>query len=93
MKGLQHWSVSVDADNLCWLTLDVVGKSVNVLTHAVMAELGQILDWLDQQDTSLALACCLASRADLFTVPISPNLNYLPPLMCVTAYADGAWVV
>ncbi len=51
MQGLQHWSVSVDADNLCWLTLDVAGKSVNVLTHAVMAELGQILDWLDQQDT------------------------------------------
>jgi 3-hydroxyacyl-CoA dehydrogenase/enoyl-CoA hydratase/3-hydroxybutyryl-CoA epimerase len=50
MQGLQHWSVSVDADNLCWLTLDVAGKSVNVLTHAVMAELGQILDWLDQQD-------------------------------------------
>ena len=51
MQGLQHWSVSVDADNLCWLILDVAGKSVNVLTHAVMAELGQILDWLDQQDT------------------------------------------
>jgi 3-hydroxyacyl-CoA dehydrogenase/enoyl-CoA hydratase/3-hydroxybutyryl-CoA epimerase len=51
MQGLQHWSVSVDADNLCWLTLDVAGKSVNVLTHAVMAELVQILDWLDQQDT------------------------------------------
>jgi len=51
MQGLQHWSVSVDAKNLCWLTLDVAGKSVNVLTHAVMAELGQILDWLDQQDT------------------------------------------
>ena len=51
MQGLQHWSVSVDADNLCWLTLDVAGKSVNVLTHAVIAELGQILDWLDQQDT------------------------------------------
>jgi len=50
MQGLQHWSVSVDADSLCWLTLDVAGKSVNVLTHAVMAELGQILDWLDQQD-------------------------------------------
>ena len=51
MQGLQHWSVSVDAKNLCWLTLDVAGKSVNVLTHEVMAELGQILDWLDDQPT------------------------------------------
>ena len=55
MQGLQHWSVSVDAKNLCWLTLDVAGKSVNVLTHAVMAELGQILDWLDGQPTIAGL--------------------------------------
>ena len=65
MQGLQHWSVSVDADNLCWLTLDVAGKSVNVLTHAVMAELGQILDWLDQQDTIAGIGM-LSGKPDGF---------------------------
>jgi len=50
MQDLQHWSVSVDANNLCWLTLNVSGKSVNILTHAVMSELAQCLDWLEAQD-------------------------------------------
>ena len=49
MQDLKHWSVSIDDANLCWLTLDVSGKSVNVLTHAVMAELGQIIDWVESQ--------------------------------------------
>ena len=49
MQDLKHWSVSMDDANLCWLTLDVSGKSVNVLTHAVMAELGQIIDWVESQ--------------------------------------------
>ena len=49
MQDLKHWSVSIDDANLCWLTLDVFGKSVNVLTHAVVAELGQIIDWVEGQ--------------------------------------------
>ena len=49
MQDLKHWSVLIDDANLCWLTLDVSGKSVNVLTHAVMAELGQIIDWVESQ--------------------------------------------
>ena len=49
MQELKHWSVSIDDANLCWLTLDVSGKSVHVLTHAVMAELGQIIDWVESQ--------------------------------------------
>jgi 3-hydroxyacyl-CoA dehydrogenase/enoyl-CoA hydratase/3-hydroxybutyryl-CoA epimerase len=49
MQDLKHWSVSIDDANLCWLTLDVAGKSVNVLTHAVVGELGQIIDWVEGQ--------------------------------------------
>ncbi|MDC1121390.1 3-hydroxyacyl-CoA dehydrogenase NAD-binding domain-containing protein [Alphaproteobacteria bacterium] len=49
MQDLKHWSVSIDDANLCWLTLDVSGKSVNVLTHAVMAELDQIIEWVEGQ--------------------------------------------
>ena len=49
MQDLKHWSVSIDDANLCWLTLDVSGKSVNVLTHAVVGELGQIIDWVEGQ--------------------------------------------
>ena len=49
MQDLKHWSVSIDDANLCWLTLDVSGKSVNVLTHAVVGGLGQIIDWVEGQ--------------------------------------------
>lgn len=49
MQDLKHWSVSIDDANLCWLTLDVSGKSVNVLTHAVVGEFGQIIDWVEGQ--------------------------------------------
>jgi len=51
MQNLQHWSVTIDPDKICWMTLNVAGKSVNVLTHAVMDELAALLDWIESQPT------------------------------------------
>lgn len=55
MKNLQHWAVSVDPKNLCWVTLDVTGKSVNILSQAVMDELVVLLDWIECQDNILGI--------------------------------------
>ena len=39
--SLTHFDLIVDDDGIAWLTIDVVGRSVNVLAHEVMAELGK----------------------------------------------------
>lgn len=41
-----NWTLSRDAAGVTWLTLDVPGASTNVLTRAVLAELGERLDQL-----------------------------------------------
>lgn len=41
-----NWTLSRDAAGVAWLTLDVPGASTNVLTRAVLAELGERLDQL-----------------------------------------------
>ncbi|CAM4099850.1 3-hydroxyacyl-CoA dehydrogenase NAD-binding domain-containing protein [Kerstersia similis] len=45
---LQHWSLTRDGQNLVWLTLDRQGSAVNALAADVMAELGTVLDVLEQ---------------------------------------------
>ena len=46
-KDLLHWRANVDEDSIAWLRLQTDGKSVNVLTHAVMAELESLIDQLE----------------------------------------------
>ena len=46
-KDLIHWRANVDEDSIAWLRLQTDGKSVNVLTHAVMAELESLIDQLE----------------------------------------------
>ena len=41
-----HWRLEQDPDKILWLTLDVQGTSVNVLSPAVLSELAAILDTL-----------------------------------------------
>ena len=52
-KDLLHWLANVDEDGIAWLHLQTDGKSVNVLTHAVMAELGSLVDQLEASDCLL----------------------------------------
>ena len=49
-KGLLHWLTNVDEDGIAWLQLKTDGKSVNILNHAVMAELESILDRLENKE-------------------------------------------
>ena len=49
-KGLIHWRANVDEDSIAWLRLQTDGKSVNVLTHAVMAELESLIDQLESSE-------------------------------------------
>ncbi|MGB2167331.1 MAG: fatty-acid oxidation protein subunit alpha, partial [Candidatus Puniceispirillales bacterium] len=51
-----HWKMDCDADGYVWLTIDVAEKSVNVLTHAVLEELDQIVSDLTKQDNIKGLA-------------------------------------
>ena len=50
-KDLMHWRANVDEDSIAWLCLQTDGKSVNVLTHAVMAELESLIDQLESSES------------------------------------------
>jgi 3-hydroxyacyl-CoA dehydrogenase/enoyl-CoA hydratase/3-hydroxybutyryl-CoA epimerase len=50
-KDLMHWRANVDEDSIAWLRLQTDGKSVNVLTHAVMAELESLIDQLESSES------------------------------------------
>ena len=49
-KDLTHWQANVDEDSIAWLRLQTDSKSVNVLTHAVMAELESLIDQLESSE-------------------------------------------
>ncbi|MDH5473866.1 MAG: 3-hydroxyacyl-CoA dehydrogenase NAD-binding domain-containing protein, partial [Gammaproteobacteria bacterium] len=44
----QHWKIERDTDDICWLHLDVAEASTNVLSAAVLDELGEVLNELVQ---------------------------------------------
>ncbi|MDC0062837.1 3-hydroxyacyl-CoA dehydrogenase NAD-binding domain-containing protein [Candidatus Puniceispirillum sp.] len=49
-KDHMHWRANVDEDSIAWLRLQTDGKSVNVLTHAVMTELESLIDQLESSE-------------------------------------------
>ena len=55
-KNLQHWSAHIDTDNFAWLHIQLDGKSVNILTHAVMDELAVLIDGLEAADNLAGVA-------------------------------------
>ena len=57
--ALAHLTVEIDGDGLAWVGLDVVDKSVNVLTREVMSEMAVVADQLesDKSITGMALFC------------------------------------
>ena len=40
MSSYTHFDLTIDEDRVAWLTIDVAGRSVNVLAQEVMNELG-----------------------------------------------------
>jgi 3-hydroxyacyl-CoA dehydrogenase/enoyl-CoA hydratase/3-hydroxybutyryl-CoA epimerase len=55
--NLQHWSVARDAEGIATATLDKAGESANLLSAAVMSELGHILDAFDRQPPRALIFC------------------------------------
>ena len=53
---MAHWNKTRDANDLVWLRLDVKGRSVNVLTHEVLAELAGLVAELSQDARIKGLA-------------------------------------
>ena len=49
-NDLSHWSINIDDDRIAWLQIQADGKSVNVLTHAMMDELATLIDELEAAD-------------------------------------------
>ncbi len=45
----RHWRLEFDMDQVCWLTLDRDGESVNSLSNEVLSELGQIITFLESE--------------------------------------------
>ncbi len=45
----RHWRLEFDMDQVCWLTLDRDGESVNSLSNEVLRELGQIITFLESE--------------------------------------------
>ena len=57
--ALSHWSVEIDDDGFAWVALDVAGKSVNVLTREVLAEMAEVAGLLEgnRAITAMGLIC------------------------------------
>jgi len=53
---MSHWKMDCDANGFVWLTIDVEDRSVNVLTHEVLAELSEVVKALSKQDEVKGLA-------------------------------------
>jgi 3-hydroxyacyl-CoA dehydrogenase/enoyl-CoA hydratase/3-hydroxybutyryl-CoA epimerase len=47
-NGYRHWRLANDLDEICWLTLDREGESVNSLSREVLEELEQIVTRLEK---------------------------------------------
>ncbi|MEC8642662.1 MAG: enoyl-CoA hydratase-related protein, partial [Pseudomonadota bacterium] len=46
MTSYEHFDLTTDEAGIAWLTINVQGRSANVLSHAVMAELFAVVDGL-----------------------------------------------
>ena len=62
---MTHWNKTRDANDLVWLSLDVAGRSVNVLTHEVLAELAGLVAEL-HQDANIKGLALLSGKAGGF---------------------------
>ena len=62
---MAHWNKTRDANDLVWLSLDVEGRSVNVLTHEVLAELAGLVAEL-HQDANIKGLALLSGKAGGF---------------------------
>ena len=62
---MAHWNKTRDANDLVWLSLDVEGRSVNVLTHEVLAELAGLVAAL-HQDANIKGLALLSGKAGGF---------------------------
>ena len=67
----EHWHIEQDADDIIWLGLDVVGKSVNVLTVAVLHELADISQQLVDTPPAGLVLHSLKSRSFIFGADIN----------------------
>ena len=67
----EHWHIEQDADDIIWLGLDVAGKSVNVLTVAVLHELADISQQLADTPPAGLVLHSLKSRGFIFGADIN----------------------
>ena len=42
-SSYKHFALNIDDQSIAWLTIDVAGRSVNVLAQEVMEELGAVV--------------------------------------------------
>lgn len=52
---LQHWHLTHDSQDICWLGLQVKGEKQNVLKRAVITEFEQIVDYLQENPVTAAV--------------------------------------
>jgi len=67
----EHWHIEQDTDDIIWLGLDVAGKSVNVLTVAVLHELANISQHLADTPPAGLVFYSLKSRGFIFGADIN----------------------
>ena len=44
IKSLAHWDRTLDANGICWLTLDKAGSTTNTLDQEILTELDTVLE-------------------------------------------------
>jgi len=62
----QHWSLSIDQENIAWLTFDRQDLSVNVINQHTLKELDHIIDELKSQPQLQGLAIRSGKPAGIF---------------------------
>ena len=80
----QHWHLAIEDQGIATLTLAVEGKSVNVLTRAVLAELGLVLSVLEE-DQSITGMILLSGKSGFV---YGADINEFEDLADENAVAD-----
>ena len=71
MASHKNFDLEHDKDGIAWITMDVAGRSVNVLTHSVMDELISIVDRLAEDPPAGLVLCSGKERGFIFGADIN----------------------
>ncbi|NCF49612.1 MAG: hypothetical protein GWP36_08920 [Bacteroidetes bacterium] len=76
MSPYSHFELSLDSGGVAWITMDVTGKSVNILSHEVSNELIMLIDGLAANPPSGLVFQSGKSRGFIFGADVNEFANF-----------------